>query len=432
MSASKSQSKNSQSGRTVVGTINAGDTYSSTIAAAAGYVFLGGTAIDETGKLAAAAVPAEPYGSSASAQAEAQGRHLFRTFDKLLPEVGSSVADIVQIEQYVKLKVHADAYFRVATSKDYLGKAVPVAATAQVGGYVPSDAAVAVTGLAIVPDAASGLVKSEPEDPTGAAAANRKFSELIFAGPYIFTTIFPSDRKSGLPEVARTPNWIWSGSEIGAEMKWGLEELKSRLTNVGASLSDIVDYTVFLTDSGDLYDFDAAMRAAVGSDAPSRTVIPSRGYALPRREGAFGHEQGAPRMEVQFRIRRPDVGEDKQIIDGPGAGFGYQSAAVRLGPLVWISSQVAAAKHRGKASAEIDDILSKIKETCANAGTDLSNLLRIRVLLARGEDAALFSAALRKAVPKDPPTVCFAVLPGPLPTPDATVAIDAVAYVPNR
>jgi len=399
------------------------------IAAAEGYVFFGGTAIDDSGQIAPEATPPEPYSSSPAAQAEAQGRHLFERLDQLLPEVGSSTAEIVQIEQYVKLKVHANSYFRVATSKEFLGKAVPVAATAQVGSYIPEDAAVAVTGLAIVRDEASGLVKAEPEDPTGASSANRRFSELIFAGPYIFTTIFPSDRKSGLPEAARTPSWIWSGSEIGAEMKWGIEELGHRLENVGATFEDIVDYTLFLTDPGDLFEFDSALRAVVGPDAPSRTVIPSRGYALPRREGAFGHDQGAPRMEIQFRIRRPDFGVEKQIIPGPGAGFGYQSAAVRLGPLVWISSQVADPERRGDPVAEIDDILAKISETCLNAGTDLSNLLRIRVLLTLAEDAALFTAALRKLVPEDPPTVCMAVVPTPLPVENASLAIDAVACV---
>ena len=67
-----------------------------------------------------------------------------------------------------------------------------------------------------------------------------------------YTTIFPTDRKSGLPEAARTPSWIWSGTEIGAEMKWGVEELRGRLASVGADFADIVDYTVFLTDAGDL------------------------------------------------------------------------------------------------------------------------------------------------------------------------------------
>jgi len=63
---------------------------------------------------------------------------------------------------------------------------------------------------------------------------------------------------------------------------------------------DIVDYTVFLTDPSDLYELDQAMTAAMPSGPPTRTVIPSKGFALPRREGAFGHEDGAPRMEMQF------------------------------------------------------------------------------------------------------------------------------------
>jgi enamine deaminase RidA (YjgF/YER057c/UK114 family) len=414
--------------REVVGTIDADEIYGSTVAAGGGYVFFSATAVDESGRLAQAARPPAPYASSAAAQAQTQARVIFERLEALLPKVGSSVGDIVQIEQYVKLKVHADSYFKVATGKSYLGKAVPVAATAQVGAYVPADAVVAVTGLAIVPDEASGFVKAEPED--AAAATNRKFSELITAGPYGFTTIFPSDRKSGLPEAARTPSWIWSGSEIGAEAKWGLEELAGRLASVGASFEDLVDYTLFLTDSGDLFEWDQALRAVAGDIAPTRTVIPSRGYALPRREGAFGHEDGAPRMEVQFRFRRPDQGVARQVADGPGAGLGYQSAGMRLGPLLWVSSTVADEKYLDKhADAQVEDVLAKLATTLSNGGSDLGQTLRLRVLLTRPKDAKAVNDAIRRAIPHDPPAVSIAIVPTALPVAEATVAVDAVALV---
>src|SRR5262249_61143657 len=188
-------------------------------------------------------------------------------------------------------------------------------------------------------------------------------------------------RKSGLPEMARTPEWIWSGSEIGAEAKWGIAELAQRLAAVGASFADVVDYTLFLTDSGDLFEWDAALKDVVGEAAPTRTVIPSRGYALPRRENAVGHADGAPRMEVQLRRRRPEAGVDKLVVAGPGAGAGYQSAGVRLGSLLWLSSQVAdAAARNGSISAEIDNIVQKLATVCANGGTDLQNSLRLRAL----------------------------------------------------
>lgn len=415
--------------RVVAGTVDSSAHYGSTVAAGGGFAFLASTAIDESGQLAAAAIPAEPYSTSPAAQAQAQAAHMFSRLDALLPKVGSSVGDILQVEQYVRLKVHADPYFKIATSQAYLGKAVPVAATAQVGDYHPAEAVAAVTGLAIVPDEAAGFVKSSP-DKVGPSSANRKFSEIVVAGAYAFTTLFPSDRKSGLPEAARTPEWIWSGSEIGAEAKWGIAELENRLGAVGATFADIVDYTLFLTDASDLFEWDAALKAAVGDAAPTRTVIPSRGYALPRREGAFGHADGAPRMEVQLRIRRPESGLEKIVVEGPGGGFGYQSAGVRLGPLLWLSSQVADPSARGgEVSAEIDNILAKLSTVTANGGASLQDALRVRALFRSASDIPAFTEALRKAFPADPPAVSVLVVPSDLPVPAARVAIDAVVLV---
>lgn len=415
--------------RVVAGTVDSPVHYGSAVAAGGGFAFLASTAIDDSGNLAPSAIPPEPYATSPAAQAQAQAAQIFSRLDSHLEQVGSSVGDILQVEQYVKLKVHADPYFKIATSKPYLGQAVPVAATAQVGEYDPAAAVASVTGLAIVPDAATGFVKSSP-DSAGPSAAKRKFSEIVVAGGYAFTTLFPSDRKSGLPETARTPEWIWSGSEIGAEAKWAMTELEGRLATIGATFADVVDYTLFLTDAADLFEWDMALKAAVGDAAPTRTVIPSRGYALPRKEGAFGHADGAPRMEVQLRIRRPESGQEKIIIDGPGAGFGYQSAGVRLGSLLWLTSQIAdPAARRAEAAAEIDDVLAKLGAVCASGGTALSNALRVRALFRRADDIPAFTEALRKAFPADPPAVSVLVVPTELPVPDARVAIDAVALV---
>lgn len=416
--------------RVVAGTIDAGGVYCSRAAAGGGFVFLAGTAIDETGRLADAARPAAPYEYSASAQARAQARYLFERYRELLPKVGSSIDDIVQLEQYVKLKAHADGYFQVATGPENMGRARPGAATAQLGGYFPDEAVINVTGLAIVPDEAAGFVKSYPGEDPAKRNPSRIFSDIVAAGPYVCTTYFPTDNQTGIHPSARTEDWNWRGSEIRKEAEYGLEVLKSKLEIAGASIADIVDYTLFLTDVGDLYEFDLLFGEAVGEQAPTRTVIPTRGYAVPRREGAFGHEQGAPRMEAQFRCLIPGKGAEKVVVDGPGAGFGYQSAGVRVGPLLWMSSQLADKEHRGgNAEREIENILEKLQETCQNAGTNLGNLLRLRVLLTRPADALAVYAALRKTVPADPPTVCIAVVEPPLLVSGCLVALDAVAYV---
>jgi enamine deaminase RidA (YjgF/YER057c/UK114 family) len=413
-------------GRQVLGTIDAGGVYCSRLAAGGGFVFLGGTAIDETGGLAPSARPRPPYERSEAAKVEAQTRYLFGQYRDLLPKLGSSIEDIVQLEQYVQRKVHADGYFAVATSPEFMGKARPAAATAQVGDYFPEDAAISVTGLALVPDAAAGLEKTYPGEEAG---GNRKFSESIAAGPYLFTTIFASDRKSGIHPDAKVPDWIWSGSEIGKEASWGVKVLEQRLAGSGASLSDVVDYTVFLTDVADLYEWDQVLAKAVGEAAPTRTVIPSRGFALPRREGAFGHGEGAPRMEAQFRCLLPGKGASKAVVPGPGAGFGYQSAGLRVGPLLWLSSQVADEERRGSAATEVSDVLDKLEATCRNAGTGLASLLRVRAVLTRQADVPVFFAALRKAVPHDPPAAAVVVVDPPLHVGGCSVAVDGVALV---
>ncbi|HZP95082.1 MAG TPA: RidA family protein [Candidatus Limnocylindria bacterium] len=413
--------------RAVAGVIDRGGVYSSRVAAGGGYVFLAGTAIDESGKLAAAARPNEPYETSEAARARAQATYLFESLRSLLPRVGSSIDDICQLEQYVKLKRHADPYFTVVTNPSFMGKARPGGATAQLAGFDPADAAISITGMAIAPNAGAGLVKGYPgEDP--AKPSTGLFSPLVSAGPYVFNTFFATDNKTGVHPSAKAEDWNWRGSEIKSEVTFGIQQLKDKLAVAGAGLSDIVSYTLFLTDPGDLFEFDLAFAAAVGKDAPSRTVIPAIGFANPRREGAFGHAENAQRMEIQVRAIRPETGAKKVIVDGPGAGFGYQSAAVRVDPLLWLSGQYADADHRGDAAKELPDIIEKLRTVCRSGGTDLSNLLRVRALVTRLQDAPAVYAALRTAIPSDPPVVSVIHAPV-LPVPSASLVLDGVAYV---
>ena len=415
--------------RRVAGLIDAEGVYCSRAAAAGGFVFFASTAIGDTGRIAAEAVPAAPYATSESARARAQATYLVSSLGAALDELGSSINDICQIEQYVKLKAHADPYFTVVTDPGLMGRSRPQGATAQLCGFFPAESVVSVTGLAIVADPEADLVKTYPdEDPT--QPARGLFSRLAAAGPYAFSTFFPTDNKTGVHPEARAEAWNWRGSEIRGEAKWGLTTLGERLAPAGATLAGTVDYTLFLTDIGDLYEFDLVFKDAFGDIAPTRTVIPSLGFANPRREGAFGHEENAPRMEMQVRCIRAGSGAERIAVDGPASGFGSQSAGMRVDPLLWMSSHYADEERHGQGiRSEIDDILEKIEATCRNGGSQLKDLLRIRAILTRDEDAGELFAALRRAVPKDPPAVSVIVAPTELLVPGAAVALDGVACV---
>ena len=244
------------------------------------------------------------------------------------------------------------------------------------------------------------------------------------------TTYPGSHPQLGIDPAVRTEPWNWRGSEARSEAEHCAKVLRARLATVGASPTDIVDYTLFLVDPGDLYEFDLAIGPVFGAHAPTRTVIPARGFQVPRREGAFGHAEGAPRIEAQFRCVRPGYGAEKVVVPGPGAGFGYQSAGVRVSPLVWLSGQVADSAARGGGAApEIENILEKLEAVCRAGETTLANALRIRAIITHPGDADAIYAALRRAIPSPPPVVSMIVAPVPLHVPECTVMLDAVAYV---
>lgn len=415
--------------RTVAGTIDAGGVYSSRLASGGGWVFLSGVALDDSGRLAGDARAAAPYERSEPARAHAQTRAMMGQLRDLLPKLGSSLAGILQLEQYVGLKVHTDPYFQVALGPGFMDKDKPTGATAAIAGFFPEDAVVSITGIAMAPDEASGFIKEYPGDEDPAKRATRKFADVTAAGPYGFTTYFASDNKTGVHPSARLEAWTWLGSEIRSEAEYGVQLIKDKLAKVGASLADVVNYTVFLADPDDLYEFDLVFGPAFGDMPPSRTVIPSTGFANPRREKAFGHEENAQRMEAQFRFLRPGHGAEKVLVKGPGDGFGNQSAGVRAGSLLWLSSQYADPKDlEGPAARQVAGIFEKLATVCRNGGTDLTNLLRIRAIVTTPDDALAVFAALKKAVPKDPPVVSILVAPR-LPVQGALVTIDGVAYV---
>jgi enamine deaminase RidA (YjgF/YER057c/UK114 family) len=416
--------------RRVAGVIDAGGIYTSRAAAGGGYVFVAGTAIDESGLIPAAARPKEPYGTSESAKAAAQARYMLEALRAAVTEVGSSLEQLCQLEQYVKLKVHTDAYFGVARDPSFLGKARPGGATAQLAGFYPEDVAISITGLGVAPDPASGVAKSYPGEKPEISPAGL-FSSLVAAGPYVFNTYFGTDNKTGIHPSARAEDWNWRGSEIAIETAFGIQQLTDKLAVAGAKLSDIVNYTLFLADPADLFEFDQLFAKAVGPDAPSRVVLPSRGFANPRREGAFGHAENAERMEIQVRALRSDSGAKKVIVDGPGAGFGYQSAAVRVDPLLWVSGQYADPPARGSAATEAADVLEKIATLCRSGGTEIANVLRVHAVVRRADDAAAVYAAIKRAIPQGPPAVVVVCAPA-LPVRDVSILLDAVAYVPGN
>ena len=100
----------SATGRVVKEVVDANGVYFSRAAAGGPYVFLAVPAVDHSGSLAAEARVKPPYHNSASANVRAQSRYIWQRYKEALTALGSSVNDVVQVEQYIQRKAHADGY----------------------------------------------------------------------------------------------------------------------------------------------------------------------------------------------------------------------------------------------------------------------------------------------------------------------------------
>lgn len=71
-----------------------------------------------------------------------------------------------------------------------------------------------------------------------------------------------------------------SGDTVGAQVTQALANMAGLLDSQGASLSDVVKTTVFLTDMDDYTEMNDAYIAAFGDHRPTRSAIAVAGLPL--------------------------------------------------------------------------------------------------------------------------------------------------------
>jgi enamine deaminase RidA (YjgF/YER057c/UK114 family) len=325
----------------------------------------------------------------------------------------------------------------------------PTSALLATGDLRPQGCVINPTGIAVIPG--TDVVKEIPDDSTGYAESLTRdqwgdtyieegpFHEVVTAGGYVFT-VGDVANDFGLGEVhpeARVDPAIWWGNEIRNETEFLLKRLSGWLERTGTSLDQVVHLSVYLTEMSDLYELDRSWKKVFGEDLPGRTVVPARGLGHPRLElPGLGHADNAVKTEFMARSIRPGFGIEKEIVSSTERGILDQPDAVKAGPLLWISGQYAV-DAEGKletgpdTGSQLDLLLDRIARLCQAGGSSIEQLVRFRAFLTDPADASLVYAALKRAVPSDPPTVLVTGVPGPFPYPEASVLVDAVANVPT-
>jgi enamine deaminase RidA (YjgF/YER057c/UK114 family) len=202
------------------------------------------------------------------------------------------------------------------------------------------------------------------------------------------------------------------------------------MERLGGSLADVVHVTLFVTDIADVFEIDRAWRLRFGDAPPARTLIPVRGVGVPRREAeGMGHADRAVKLEQQVRALRPGHGVRAEAVTTAAGRLAHEAEAVRAGSLVWLSHQYPrASAASGSVEEQVHELFDRLGEVCEAAGTDLANLVQLRVFALEADTGHAVSARLRELVPADPPVVAVTTVPGPLLVPGAALFVDAVAF----
>jgi enamine deaminase RidA (YjgF/YER057c/UK114 family) len=428
--------------RRTVGLVDGNGFYFSRAASGGRWVFLSSVAVDREGLVAPEVQVPAPYTRSPSANVRQQSRYILDQYVTGLKELGTSMENVAQVEQYVQTKDHADGYLETSRGPGFLEYDRPSSALIETGNFWPEEIVVAPTGFGFIPD--SELTAKEIRS-TGLSYARKypefgesytkeaPFSEVVLAGPYVFCTLWASDYETGVHPDVKLPDWVWWGNEMRNEAVWAIDALRRKLEAGGTTIDNGVHCTVLLGEIEDLFELDLIWQEAFGDSPPARTVIPVSGFGAPRFEGAKHHRDGSPKMEIQFRSIRPGYGATKEIVSTGREWLGHEPEAVKADNLLWISGQFAGDASglltSPDAPSQFEFILDRLGEICDAAGTNIRNLLRVRGYVLDVADTPAFYAALRKAVPVDPPSAIVAGVPGPFQVPGCTVLVDAVGYV---
>ncbi|MEY2533974.1 MAG: hypothetical protein QOF29_1884 [bacterium] len=442
-----SQANPTRTGRIVRDVVDGSGLYFSRMVTAGPYVFMASTAVDAVGRPADEAAVEPPYHLSPPAHVVRQAEYIFDRYARGLTELGSSLDDLLQVEQFTPRKVYADGY--IDTRSRLIPHRRPTTALACTGPLEPGGCVINTTGIAVIPadgyakeihagaDEGEGLATNWA-DLGDAFADEGAFSEVVTAGPYVFVTgdVAVDWITGDIEERVKVPDWIWLGSEVRNEAEFLLTRLEAYLEWVGSTLDDVVHTTVFLNDLGDLFELDRVWQRRFKRDPPARTIVPVRGLGVPRFEGVdLAHREKGVRMEQLPQAIRPGFGAVKEVVGTGARPLAHESQAVKAGPLLWISQQYAVGQGERRVTAtvrdQLDEIFGTLDEICRAAGTTLANLVRLRAFVTDPQDAYAVYTALKEAVPSDPPTVAVTAVPGPLLVPGALVAVDAVAFVPE-
>ena len=266
------------------------------------------------------------------------------------------------------------------------------------------------------------------------------YSEAFRAGDLVFAAgQLASDFKTGVPpEATINKAFPFYGSDIKAQTRYCLDNLKKTFEAAGSSLENVVKAQVFLTSLGDFNAFDEVWREYFPGRPPARTTL-----EIPMLLGAGP----AQLIEIDL-IGHVDSVEHEVITSAAPQPLANYTEAYRVGNLVFAAGQIASDFKTGvppeakthpnfpyygsNIKLQTRYIMENLKRTFEAANSSLANVVKAQVFLTSMWDFNGFDEVWREYFPENPPPRTTVGVSGLLGAgPEQLIEIDLIAHTNN-
>lgn len=372
---------------------------------------------------------------------ERETQRLFENLDAVLKAAGTDRTNLVRTDQYYTTVKAVPPYQQVR--REFLAGRIPPSTSIAMHGLLLPGADMNVQAMAIVPG--SGFEVTHLRSAQLAGRPTSGYSPALTAGDFIFIpgvtsyAVGDEPKRNGVAAAAlMTEGMQWAGQPIKLETEFLItKRIAPSLGLAGATLDDVVHAQVYLTDRDDYSAFNETWTRHFTKTPPTLSIIPCREHGLAPYDG---------KIEINIMAVKPGGATKKQHVDaGIATAFHNQPQAIRAGDLLIMSAAMAIDRDGLVAGAAVDPrqprfgsraqiqaecIIDNFAKLCAAAGTSLDNVVRVLQFHTDLDEFYPVYQVWERKLNGRPLPFSAVEVPSPLPVPDATLMIEAWAYVP--
>lgn len=364
-----------------------------------------------------------------------QTRHVFGQLRCVLELAGSSLNELIRVEQFITRR--SDAAGFVDTRREFLDLDPPTSSLLVANDLELPDARILVGGIALQRDERWRKQAFK----TDKVPVNKRggYSLALCAGPLVFLPgNTASDFTTGIHSEAHADPTFWFERDIVKQTEFILKTRRILLEEMGLSLADVVQATIYITELNDLPELETVWRRHFPGDGPSIAVVPVAELAV---RGSV--------VEISVTALDPRKGQSKRAIRVGGASqtqFGAPSA-VQAGPYLFFSAisasgpdglvpEATANPHIPYYSSPIKlqarHIFRNVAAACDAAGVSTDHLVHCQTLLTDLSDLVAYFEVWREVFSTAPPASTVIRAASPLIIPGCRISQCWIAYVPEN